>query len=57
MHDSHLFPKKKLYEQLILIYLLFLFISKVGEMEAILKAHNYTVPAREILDALAHRFR
>ncbi|KAL8510160.1 hypothetical protein ACS0TY_017105 [Phlomoides rotata] len=29
---------------------------EVGEMEAILKAHNYTVPAREILDALAHRF-
>lgn len=57
MHDSHLFPKKKLYEQLIMIYLLFLFILKVGEMEAILKAHNYTVPAREILDALAHRFR
>ncbi|KAK6134542.1 hypothetical protein DH2020_031712 [Rehmannia glutinosa] len=29
---------------------------EVGEMEAILQAHNYTVPAREILEALAQRF-
>ncbi|KAI3466079.1 hypothetical protein Pfo_022742 [Paulownia fortunei] len=29
---------------------------EVGEMEAILQAHNCAVPAREILEALAHRF-
>ncbi|KAG6421376.1 hypothetical protein SASPL_117927 [Salvia splendens] len=29
---------------------------EVGEMEAILQAHNYTVPSREILEALAQRF-
>ncbi|KAK4484696.1 hypothetical protein RD792_007288, partial [Penstemon davidsonii] len=29
---------------------------KVGEMETILQAHNYSVPSREILDALAQRF-
>ncbi|KAI3457411.1 hypothetical protein Pfo_014074 [Paulownia fortunei] len=29
---------------------------EVGEMEAILQAHNYSVPAREILEALAQRF-
>ncbi|CAA0816333.1 Protein SAWADEE HOMEODOMAIN HOMOLOG 2 [Striga hermonthica] len=29
---------------------------EVGEMEAILQAHNYQVPSREILEALAHRF-
>ncbi|XP_051136313.1 protein SAWADEE HOMEODOMAIN HOMOLOG 2-like isoform X2 [Andrographis paniculata] len=30
--------------------------AEVGEMEAILQAHNCTVPAREILEALAQRF-
>ncbi|KAL3821226.1 hypothetical protein ACJIZ3_007131 [Penstemon smallii] len=29
---------------------------EVGEMETILQAHNYSVPSREILDALAQRF-
>ncbi|EYU44985.1 hypothetical protein ABFS82_13G070100 [Erythranthe guttata] len=29
---------------------------EVGEMEAILQAHNYAVPVREILEALAQRF-
>ncbi|XP_057794963.1 protein SAWADEE HOMEODOMAIN HOMOLOG 2 [Salvia miltiorrhiza] len=29
---------------------------EVGDMEAILQAHNYTVPSREILEALAQRF-
>ncbi|GER53450.1 sequence-specific DNA binding transcription factors [Striga asiatica] len=29
---------------------------EVGEMEATLQAHNYQVPSREILEALAHRF-
>ncbi|EPS64920.1 hypothetical protein M569_09857, partial [Genlisea aurea] len=30
--------------------------SEVGEMEAVLQGHHYSVPSREILDALALRF-